>query len=89
MSPKETCYPSRSTLSKVLNDYATQEDFFVHWHAFYTISVSQDYVTALGHFRGGLIRGQGNFMGLFKSHIVLVSSEELNDTSSNVSNVVT
>lgn len=24
-------------------------------------------------------------MGLFKSHIVLVSSEELNDTSSNVS----
>lgn len=27
-------------------------------------------------------------MGLFKSHIVLVSSEELNDTSSNVSNII-
>lgn len=28
--------------------------------------MSQDYnVTAPGHFRGGLIRGQGNFVGLF------------------------
>lgn len=42
------------------------DSFFVHWHAVYTISVSQDCnVTAPGHFRGRLIRGQGNFVGLF------------------------
>lgn len=42
------------------------DGFFVHWHAVYTIFMSQDYnVAAPGHFRGGLIRGQGNFVGLF------------------------
>lgn len=50
-----------------MNDNICHTDgFFVHWHAVYTISVSQDYnVTAPGHFRGGLIRGQGNFVGLY------------------------